>query len=111
MFSCVCVYLCAQIAPFNVDFAVTDIDLDFTHMREHVRRIMVGESSIFALGANNAVVKMLGTGGPRVLTYQVSAGACMAHTHTHTHTYTHTERERALVLGTGRPRVLTYQVG
>lgn len=64
-------FLREQIAPFDVEFAVTDVDLDFTHMREQMRRIMMGESSLFALGSNNAVVRMLGSGGPRVLTYQV----------------------------------------
>lgn len=64
-----------QIAPFDVDFAVTDIDLDFTHMREHMRRLMSGETSLFALNSANAVVKMLGGAGPRVLTYQVRRSA------------------------------------
>ena len=64
-------FLREQIAPFDVDFAVTDIDLDFSHMREHMRRIMAGDSSLFTLSSNNAVVRMLGTGGPRVLQYQV----------------------------------------
>lgn len=40
-------------------------------MRDHMRRIMAGEMSLFTLSSNNAVVRMLGTGGPRVLTYQV----------------------------------------
>lgn len=31
-----------QIAPFEVDFAVTDVDLDFSHMRDHMRRILAG---------------------------------------------------------------------
>jgi hypothetical protein len=35
-------FLREQIAPFEVDFAVTDVDLDFTHMRDHIRRIMTG---------------------------------------------------------------------
>lgn len=35
-------FLREQIAQFDVDLTVTDIDLDFTHMRDHVRRIMTG---------------------------------------------------------------------
>ena len=31
-----------QIAPFEADFAVTEYDLDFSHMRDHLRRIMAG---------------------------------------------------------------------
>ena len=30
-------FLREQIVPFDVDFAVTDIDLDFSHMRDHLR--------------------------------------------------------------------------
>ena len=33
-----------QIAPFEADFAVTEYDLDFSHMRDHLRRIMAGET-------------------------------------------------------------------
>eukprot|EP00891_Asterochloris_glomerata_P005633 jgi/Astpho2/5633/e_gw1.00079.14.1_t len=32
-----------QIAPFEADFAVTEYDLDFSHMRDHLRRIMAGK--------------------------------------------------------------------
>ncbi len=31
-----------QIAPFEADFSVTEKDLDFTHMRDHLRRILAG---------------------------------------------------------------------
>jgi len=33
-----------QIAPFEADFSVIEKDLDFSHMRDHLRRIMAGES-------------------------------------------------------------------
>jgi hypothetical protein len=36
-------FLREQIAQFDVEFSVTDIDLDFTHMRDHMRRIMSGK--------------------------------------------------------------------
>lgn len=62
-----------QIAPFDVDFAASDIDLDFTHMRDHMKRILSGEVSLFAMSSSNAIVRMLGTGGPRVLHYKVRA--------------------------------------
>ncbi|KAF5841503.1 hypothetical protein DUNSADRAFT_12670 [Dunaliella salina] len=65
-------FLREHIAPFNVQFAVTDFDLDFSHMRDHLRNILGGQGSLFSMG-NNAVMKMLGTGGPRVLTYQVDS--------------------------------------
>jgi hypothetical protein len=37
-------FLREQIAQFDVEFSVTDIDLDFTHMRDHMRRIMSGRA-------------------------------------------------------------------
>ena len=64
-------FLREQIAPFDVEFSASDIDLDFSHMRDHMRRILSGEASLFALSSSNAMVKMLGTGGPRVLHYRV----------------------------------------
>eukprot|EP00983_Pelagomonas_calceolata_P084749 1156421-Pelagomonas_calceolata.AAC.5 len=70
-------FLREHIAPFNVQFAVTDFDLDFSHMRDHMRNILGGQGSLFSMG-NNAVMKMLGTGGPRVLTYQELGGLCIA---------------------------------
>ncbi|EIE20882.1 Sec34-domain-containing protein [Coccomyxa subellipsoidea C-169] len=35
-----------QIAPFEADFSVTEKDLDFTHMRDHLRRILAGMLSL-----------------------------------------------------------------
>jgi hypothetical protein len=40
-------FLREQIAQFDVEFSVTDIDLDFTHMRDHMRRIMSGDHCYF----------------------------------------------------------------
>jgi conserved oligomeric Golgi complex subunit 3 len=34
-----------QIAPFEADFSHVEKDLDFSHMRDHVRRIMAGAGS------------------------------------------------------------------
>ena len=34
-----------QIAPFEADFSVVEKDLDFTHMRDHLRRILAGVST------------------------------------------------------------------
>ncbi len=70
-------FLREHITPFNVQFAVTDFDLDFSHMRDHMRNILAGQTSLFSMG-NNAVMKMLGTGGPRVLTYQVRPGGFLS---------------------------------
>lgn len=35
-----------QIAPFEADFSVTEKDLDFTHMRDHLRRILAGTAHL-----------------------------------------------------------------
>ena len=54
-----------QIAPFEADFAVTEYDLDFSHMRDHLRRIMAGmfclttqhsASNIFAFPIHSRVL-------------------------------------------------------
>lgn len=48
-----------QIAPFNTELAVVQKELDFTHMREHMRRIMRGETSLLTLNASNAFVSLV----------------------------------------------------
>ena len=50
---------------------MTQKDLDFSHMRDHMRRILAGQSRLFSLGADNAVVQLVSRGGPRVLESQV----------------------------------------
>jgi hypothetical protein len=60
-----------RLVALQVDFAVTDVDLDFTHTRDHMRRLMTGDMSLLTLGSSAGVVKLLGAAGPRVLTYQV----------------------------------------
>lgn len=66
-------FLREQLVPFEVDFTTTEVDLDFTHMREHMKRIMSGESSLFSLSSSNAMVQMLGRGGPRVMQTRVDS--------------------------------------
>eukprot|EP00803_Ostreobium_quekettii_P011407 evm.model.scf_473.11 EVM.evm.TU.scf_473.11 scf_473:71499-75186(-) len=62
-----------QIAAFKAEFSVVEKDLDFSHMRDHLRRIMVGESSLFSLSGNNAVVQFMSRAGPRVTDTQVDS--------------------------------------
>lgn len=38
-----------QIAPFEADFTHVEKDLDFTHMRDHLRRIMAGARPLLSL--------------------------------------------------------------
>jgi len=62
-----------QIAPFDADFSHVEKDLDFSHMRSHLRRILAGKASLFSLSANNAVVQLVSRGGPRILENQVDS--------------------------------------
>lgn len=59
-----------QIAPFEAEFAITEKDLDFSHMRSHMRRILGGQASIFSLSADNAMLQLVGR-GPRIIESQV----------------------------------------
>lgn len=59
-----------QIGPFQADFSAVDRVLDFTHLRDHLRRIAGGPASLFSLGADNAVLQLVSRGGPRVLESQ-----------------------------------------
>lgn len=34
-----------QIAPFDAEFSVVEKDLDFSHMRDYLRRILAGKAS------------------------------------------------------------------
>ena len=56
-----------QIAPFNADFSVAVKDLDFTHMRGHMRRMLGGEMSFFSLTPDNALYQLASDGRPRVV--------------------------------------------
>ncbi|GAB4817343.1 hypothetical protein N2152v2_004389 [Parachlorella kessleri] len=55
-----------QIAPFEAEFAVVERDLDFSHMRDYLRRTISGQLPLFSLGNDNAVVQLMSRGGPRV---------------------------------------------
>ena len=50
---------------------MTEKDLDFSHMRDHMRRILAGQSSLFSFGTDNAVVQLVSRGAPRLLLSQV----------------------------------------
>lgn len=56
-----------QIAPFNAEFSVSVKDLDFTHMRGHMRRMLGGEMSFFSLTPDNALYQLASDGRPRVV--------------------------------------------
>lgn len=56
-----------QIAPFDIDFSVTHKELDFSHLLEHLRRVLRGHSSLWSSQS------LARTFSPRVLDYQVDA--------------------------------------
>jgi len=62
-----------QIAPFNAELAVSVKDLDFTHMRGHVRRMFGGEMSFFSLNSDNAFYQLASEGRPRVVESKIDS--------------------------------------
>ncbi|KAI3426341.1 hypothetical protein D9Q98_008714 [Chlorella vulgaris] len=62
-----------QIAPFEADFAVVERDLDFTHMRDYLRRTLSGQLPLFSLRADSAMGQLLGKGVPRIAESQVDS--------------------------------------
>ncbi|ONK74925.1 uncharacterized protein A4U43_C03F11520 [Asparagus officinalis] len=56
-----------QIAPFDIEFSVTHKELDFSHLLEHLRRILRGQASLF--GSSSLARNF----SPRVLESQIDA--------------------------------------
>uniref|UniRef100_M1CJI3 Conserved oligomeric Golgi complex subunit 3 n=1 Tax=Solanum tuberosum TaxID=4113 RepID=M1CJI3_SOLTU len=59
-----------QIAPFDIEFSVTHKELDFSHLLEHLRRILRGQASIFDWSRSTSLARTL---SPRVLESQIDA--------------------------------------
>lgn len=59
-----------HLTSFDVEFLVTDVDLDFSHLREQLRKIVAGDFSVFSL-ARGASFSQLLNRGPRVLESQM----------------------------------------
>lgn len=59
-----------QIAPFDIEFSVTHKELDFSHLLDHVRRILRGQASLFDWSRSTSLTTTL---SPRVLESQVDA--------------------------------------
>eukprot|EP00268_Persea_americana_P062426 TRINITY_DN80025_c0_g1_i1.p1 TRINITY_DN80025_c0_g1~~TRINITY_DN80025_c0_g1_i1.p1 ORF type:complete len:782 (+),score=145.88 TRINITY_DN80025_c0_g1_i1:239-2584(+) len=57
-----------QIAPFDIEFSVTHKELDFSHLLEHLRRILRGQASLFEWSR-----PLARTLTPRVLESQMDA--------------------------------------
>ncbi|KAL8160894.1 hypothetical protein V2J09_012383 [Rumex salicifolius] len=59
-----------QIAPFDIEFSVTHKELDFSHLLEHLRRILRGQVSLFDWSRSTSLARTL---SPRVLESQIDA--------------------------------------
>ncbi|KAF3961755.1 hypothetical protein CMV_013658 [Castanea mollissima] len=59
-----------QIAPFDIEFSVTHKELDFSHLLEHLRRILTGQASLFDWSRSTSLARTL---SPRVLETQIDA--------------------------------------
>ncbi|XP_028759979.1 conserved oligomeric Golgi complex subunit 3 [Neltuma alba] len=57
-----------QIAPFDIEFSVTHKELDFSHLLEHLRRILRGQASLFDWSRSTSLARTL---SPRVLESQI----------------------------------------
>ncbi|KAM1090552.1 hypothetical protein FF1_018175 [Malus domestica] len=59
-----------QIAPFDIEFSVTHKELDFSHLLEHLRRILRGQASLSDWSRSTSLARTL---SPRVLESQIDA--------------------------------------
>ncbi|KAJ0981003.1 hypothetical protein J5N97_009258 [Dioscorea zingiberensis] len=59
-----------QIAPFDIEFSVTHKELDFSHLLDHLRRILRGQASLFDWSRSTSLARTL---SPRVLESQIDA--------------------------------------
>eukprot|EP00250_Pteridium_aquilinum_P014593 c22082_g2_i1 orf=45-2297(-) len=59
-----------QIAPFDIDFAITYKELDFAHLLDHLRRIFRGQASFFDFASRSTFARAF---SPRVTENQLDA--------------------------------------
>ncbi|XP_022159148.1 conserved oligomeric Golgi complex subunit 3 isoform X2 [Momordica charantia] len=59
-----------QIASFDIEFSATHKELDFSHVLEHLRRILRGQASLFDWSKSTSLARTL---SPRVLESQIDA--------------------------------------
>lgn len=59
-----------QIAPFRVDFTVTETTLDFSKIKTAAFKMLQNRKQVFAIGSNNAILEFLLEGTPQVKEYQ-----------------------------------------
>ena len=66
-------YLREQIAPFDADFVSTQKELEFSHMRDYLRRVLSGDSALFSLSAEGMLSALASQGAPRVVQHSVDS--------------------------------------
>lgn len=59
-----------QIAPFRVDFTVTETTLDFSKVKTAAFKMLQNRKQVFAIGSNNAILEFLLEGAPQVKEHQ-----------------------------------------
>lgn len=61
-----------ELVRFRMEFLITEKDLDFTHMRDHMRRVLSGEVSVFQL-STTSVAQFVTWTAPRVTDTQIDS--------------------------------------
>ncbi|XP_044261076.1 conserved oligomeric Golgi complex subunit 3 [Tribolium madens] len=62
-----------QIAPFQVDFTVKEMSLDFSNVQKAAVELLNHRDKLFTFGSNNALLEFLLEGTPRVREYLVDS--------------------------------------
>lgn len=62
-----------QIAPFQVDFTVKEVGLDFSNMQKAAIHLINHRNNIFSFGSNNALLEFLLEGTPKVKEYLIDS--------------------------------------
>ncbi|XP_044746128.1 conserved oligomeric Golgi complex subunit 3 [Coccinella septempunctata] len=62
-----------QIAPFQVDFTVKEVGLDFSNVQKAAMHLISHRDKIFSFGSNNALLEFLLDGTPKVKEYLIDS--------------------------------------
>ncbi|KAL3288371.1 hypothetical protein HHI36_002819 [Cryptolaemus montrouzieri] len=62
-----------QISPFQVDFTIKEVSLDFSHVQEAAMHLINHRNRIFSFGSNNALLEFLLEGTPKVKEYLIDS--------------------------------------
>lgn len=62
-----------QIAPFQVDFTVKEVSLDFSNIKTAAVGLIQNRDKLFTFSSNNALLEFLLEGTPRVKEYLIDS--------------------------------------